>query len=61
MEACILDRIRSGLLQKREWITEWLHSTPLNKKEVCNGQVKTDTIHQATFKSSICSNSIGLL
>jgi sigma-B regulation protein RsbU (phosphoserine phosphatase) len=37
MEACILDRIRSGLLQKREWITEWLHSTPLNKKEVLLG------------------------
>lgn len=37
MEAFILDRIRSGLLQKREWITEWLHSTPLNKKEVLLG------------------------
>ena len=37
MEAFILDRIRSGLLQKREWITEWLHSTPLNKKEVMLG------------------------
>ena len=37
MEAFILDRIRNGLLQKREWITEWLHSTPLNKKEVLLG------------------------
>jgi sigma-B regulation protein RsbU (phosphoserine phosphatase) len=37
MEAYILDRIRNGLLQKREWLTEWLHSTPLNKKEVLLG------------------------
>ena len=37
MEAFILDRIRNGLLQKREWLTEWLHSTPLNKKEVMLG------------------------
>lgn len=37
MESFILDRIRNGLLQKREWITEWLHSTPSNKKEVLLG------------------------
>ena len=37
MEAFILDRIRNGLLHKREWLTEWLHSTPLNKKEVMLG------------------------
>lgn len=37
MEAFILDRIRNGLLQKREWLTEWLHSTPLNKKKVMLG------------------------
>jgi sigma-B regulation protein RsbU (phosphoserine phosphatase) len=37
MEAFILDRIRNGLLQKREWLTEWLHSTPLNKKEIMLG------------------------
>jgi sigma-B regulation protein RsbU (phosphoserine phosphatase) len=37
METFILDRIRNGLLQKREWLTEWLHSTPLNKKEVLLG------------------------
>jgi sigma-B regulation protein RsbU (phosphoserine phosphatase) len=37
MEAFILDRIRNGLLQKREWITEWLHSTPFHKKEVLLG------------------------
>ena len=37
MEAFILDRIRNGLLQKREWLTDWLHSTPLNIKEVMLG------------------------
>jgi sigma-B regulation protein RsbU (phosphoserine phosphatase) len=37
MEAFILDRIRNGLLQKREWLTDWLHSTPLIKKEVMLG------------------------
>jgi phosphoserine phosphatase RsbU/P len=37
METFILDRIRNGLLQKREWLTEWLHSTPLHKKEVILG------------------------
>jgi sigma-B regulation protein RsbU (phosphoserine phosphatase) len=37
MEAFILDRIRNGLLQKREWLTEWLYSTPLNKKEIMLG------------------------
>ena len=37
MESFNLDRICNGLLQKREWLTKWLHSTPLNKKEVMLG------------------------
>jgi len=37
MEAVIFERIRNGLLQKRERLTEWLHSTPSDKKEVLLG------------------------
>ena len=37
MEALILERMRKGLLQKRDRLTEWLNATPLDKKEVLLG------------------------
>ena len=37
MEAQILDRMRKGLLQKRDRLAEWLRATPLDKKEVLLG------------------------
>jgi hypothetical protein len=57
--------LRSGFMEL--WLprnrTINLTISGLNRSatDVCNGQVKTDTIFQATFNSSICSNSIGLL
>ena len=37
MEALILERMREGLLQKQDSLTEWLHETPLGKKKVLLG------------------------
>ncbi len=37
MEALILERMRKGLLHKRNRLTEWLRATPLDKKEVLLG------------------------
>jgi RNA polymerase-binding transcription factor DksA len=37
MEALVLQRMRKSLLQKRDSLTEWLHATPLEKKEVLLG------------------------
>jgi sigma-B regulation protein RsbU (phosphoserine phosphatase) len=37
MEALILERMRKGLLQKRDRLTEWLQATPLDKKKVLLG------------------------
>jgi sigma-B regulation protein RsbU (phosphoserine phosphatase) len=37
MEALIFERMRKGLLQKRDSLTEWLRATPLNKKEILLG------------------------
>ena len=62
MESFILERIRKDLLQKRDSLTEWLHATPLDKKEVLLGpstekSVRTrlnvidDTISKADSKT----------
>ena len=37
MEAFILERISKDLLRKRDSLTEWIHTTPLVKKEVLLG------------------------
>lgn len=37
MEAITLERMRKGLLQKRDSLTAWLHATPSVKKEVLLG------------------------
>ena len=62
-----------NIVSQQDWLPTWCGSSnsqctmtfeyqdARGETLCCNGQVKTDTIHQATFKSSICSNSIGLL
>jgi hypothetical protein len=37
MEALLIERMREGLLQKQDNLTEWLHATPLGKKKVLLG------------------------
>ena len=37
MEALLLERLRKGLIQKKNNLTEWLHITPSDKKEVLLG------------------------
>ena len=39
MEALILERMREGLLQKQDNLTEWLHATPLGKKKILLGPI----------------------
>jgi sigma-B regulation protein RsbU (phosphoserine phosphatase) len=46
MEALFLERMRKGLLQKKNNLTEWLHTTPSDKKEVLLGP--------STEKSVLC-------
>jgi sigma-B regulation protein RsbU (phosphoserine phosphatase) len=64
MEALILERMREDLLQKRDRLTEWLHATPLDKKEVLLGpsteqsvRTRLDVIDETIFKAD--SNSLG--
>jgi len=45
MEALILDHMRKGLLQKQDNLTEWLHATPLVKKEVLLGPSTEQSVH----------------
>jgi sigma-B regulation protein RsbU (phosphoserine phosphatase) len=45
MEALILERIRDGLLQKRDRLAEWLHATPPEKKEVLLGPSTEQSVH----------------
>ena len=45
MEAFILERMRKGLLQKQDTLTEWLHATPLGKKKVLLGPSTEQSVH----------------
>jgi sigma-B regulation protein RsbU (phosphoserine phosphatase) len=45
MEALLLERIRNGLLQKQDNLTEWLHATPLGKKKVLLGPLTEQSVH----------------
>jgi sigma-B regulation protein RsbU (phosphoserine phosphatase) len=45
MEALILERMSKGLWQKRDWLTEWLHATPLGKKKVLLGPSTERSVH----------------
>jgi hypothetical protein len=45
MEALLLERMREGLLQKQDNLTEWLHATPLGKKKVLLGPSTEQSVH----------------
>jgi len=58
MEALLLERMRDGLVQKQDNLTEWLHATPLGKKKVLLGpsneqsvQACLDVIEDAISKA----------
>jgi sigma-B regulation protein RsbU (phosphoserine phosphatase) len=58
MEALLLERVRSGLVQKQNNLTEWLNATPLGKKKVLLGpsteqsvQARLDVIDDAISKA----------
>jgi sigma-B regulation protein RsbU (phosphoserine phosphatase) len=57
MEALLLERMRNGLVQKQNNLTEWLHATPLGKRKVLLGpsteqsvQARLDVIDDALSK-----------
>lgn len=45
MEGLILERMRQGLLQKRDSLTAWLHATPSGKKQVLLGPSTERSVH----------------
>jgi sigma-B regulation protein RsbU (phosphoserine phosphatase) len=45
MEAPILERMRTGLLEKRVGLTEWLRTTPSHKKGVLLGPSTEQAVH----------------
>ena len=45
MEALLLERMREGLLQKQDNLTEWLHATALGKKKVLLGPSTEQSVH----------------
>ena len=45
MEALLLERMRDGLVQKQDNLTEWLHATPLGKKKVLLGPSNEQSVH----------------
>ncbi|MGW8302304.1 MAG: SpoIIE family protein phosphatase [Desulfobacterales bacterium] len=45
MEALLLERMRKGLLQKQDKLNEWLHTTPIDKKEVLLGPSTEQSVH----------------
>ena len=45
MESLLLERMRNGLLQKQDNLTEWLHATPLGKKKVLLGPLTEQSVH----------------
>ena len=58
MEAILLGRMRKGLLQKQNKLTEWLHTTSLGKKKVLLGpsteqsvQARLNVIDDAILKA----------
>ena len=49
MEALLLERMREGLLQKQDNLTEWLHATPLGKKKVLLGPSTEQSVHARLY------------
>jgi hypothetical protein len=45
MEALLLERIHKGLLQNQESLTDWVHTTPLGKKNVLLGPLTEQSVH----------------
>ncbi|MGE5255879.1 MAG: SpoIIE family protein phosphatase [Hyphomicrobiales bacterium] len=45
MESLIVERMRKGLLQKRDSLSAWLHATPPGKKEVLLGPSTERAVH----------------
>ncbi len=45
MEALLLERMRDGLVQKQDNLTEWLHATPFGKKKVLLGPASEQSVH----------------
>ncbi|MGD2184988.1 MAG: PP2C family protein-serine/threonine phosphatase [Desulfobacterales bacterium] len=45
MEALLLERMLSGLLQKQDNLTNWLNATPLDKKKVLLGPSTEQSVH----------------
>ncbi len=45
MEALLLERMRNGLLQKQDNLTEWIHATPLGKKKALLGPSTEQSVH----------------
>jgi sigma-B regulation protein RsbU (phosphoserine phosphatase) len=45
MEALLLERMRKGLLEKQDNLTEWLHATPLGKKKILLGPSTEKSVH----------------
>lgn len=45
MEGLVLERVRNGLLQKRDSLTAWLHTTPSVKKAVLLGPSTERSVH----------------
>src|SRR5210317_207759 len=45
MEALLLERMREGLLQEQDNLTEWRHATPLGKKKVLLGPSTEQSVH----------------
>jgi len=45
MEAILLERMRKGLLEKQDDLTEWLNATPLGKKKVLLGPSTEKSVH----------------
>ena len=44
MDTFVLERVRQGLLRKRDSLAGWFHATPLAKKEVLLGPSKEQSV-----------------
>ena len=45
MEAKVFERIRRSLLEKRQNLTDWLNTTPTQKRQVSLGPADEMTVH----------------
>jgi sigma-B regulation protein RsbU (phosphoserine phosphatase) len=61
MSANVFNRVRDSLLEKRETVTEWLHMTPLPKKQVYLGPADEEAVraHLEVLDTTIDKGSSG--